>query len=788
MTTKSLDLSALVSTRLTSYNWATPAKKYRALVLKICRNDAKLGFLTDCKKCNVFPMSIWRLRLPQGCASLLPKLRAVCLRKAIRSTRRRRFYLLKVLIELENEMYELGPQVLKEANLRVVGLANQVSVRLRKRYKKKMDWIKMHQECRKTQLNPTIICWDDITLPTCLKEACKYGPKYAPPPKLAPGKIMPEVEHAIEGLSKIKKEMFRWEVALKIKQDYSKRDCDTIWASIKKSREWLKGNSLVLTRADKSKDLVVMKRSTYDDFLLKYISDTNCIKAHARALERQQARVKRFANTPLAKELGLTKIIVHAPSAPRLFGFAKIHKKDKSLRPVVDKGCAPTILLERLLNEFIHKYSPPHRYSVKQPLELIRKMANIKSQEVKYMTVLDFKALYPSILLEPCFCHLRDFLLSKIKHPEKKRKHILELTHLATFSSIFNFKGVTYTQQKGVAMGSPMAGTLCEMVLRTLENTIVPSYEKQILLYARYVDDVVILWSVKPNLQHFIKSVNDNKFGLEIELEQESNTCIHFLDLYIQIDSKGNFLTKVYRKPTYNPIFIPWNSHDPPKYKLAAFRALIARAYSHCSSTQDRNEELCYINKLAKRHGINTKAIKSLCKTRSKMRSLQNTEEFTTMEYKASLSNVYRRIGAATKKRIIYKRSPTIYQLLRADKDAVDKNTIPGVYRIPVTDTRRQNMMFYIGATGRSIKQRLLEHQRNIRKEQPCTALATYVLVDPQEVKAEWDRAKLIQIVRDKKHLRYAEAWHICKTSQKGLAINFRDASKVSAAWRTCIL
>ncbi|XP_023243297.1 KN motif and ankyrin repeat domain-containing protein 1-like [Centruroides sculpturatus] len=114
-----------------------------------------------------------------------------------------------------------------------------------------------------------------------------------------------------------------------------------------------------------------------------------------------------------------------------------------------------------------------------------------------------------------------------------------------------------------------------------------------------------------------------------------------------------------------------------------------------------------------------------------------------------------------------------------ADKDSVDKNALPGVYRIPVTDTRRQNMMFYIGATGRSLKERMAEHQRNIRSEQPCTALAAYVLADPQEVKAEWDQARLIQIVRNKKHLQYAEAWHICKASQKGLAINFRDSSKV---------
>ncbi|XP_067119191.1 uncharacterized protein [Centruroides vittatus] len=596
---------------------------------------------------------------------------------------------------------------------------------------------------------------------------------------------MPEIEQAIEGLSEIKKETFRWEVAFKIKHANSKKDSDPIWYYIRKTKEWLKANNIVLTRADKSKDLVVMNRSTYDNLMLKYIKDTQCITAHPSAIEKLQARIKKFAITPLAKELGLTKVVVHSPSIPRLFGFAKTHKKDKALRPVVDKGCAPTILLERLVNGFVNKYLPQSPYSIKQPLDLLQKMANMNPQEIKYMTVLDFKALYPSVKLEPCFCHLRDFLLTVIKSPEKKRKQILEMAHLTTFSSIFSFNGIAYTQQKGVAMGSPLAGTLCEMVLRTLENALLPKYATQILTYARYVDDVVVFWNVKPNLHQFITDINDNKFGLEIELEQENDKLIHFLDLSIQLDSQGAFRTKVYRKPTYNPIFIPWNSHDPPTYKLAAFRALAARAHTHCSSTQDKNEEMNYIIKLAQKNGISPKAVTSEITTRNKERNLLNTEEFTLMEYRAELGSIYRRIGTATNKRIIYKRNPTIYQLLRADKDAMDTNSLPGVYRIPITDTRRQNKLFYIGATRRSLKERLAEHQRNIRSEQPCTALATYVLADPQEVQAEWAQARLVQTVRNVKHLRYTEAWHICKASQKGQSINFREASKISAAWRS---
>ncbi|XP_023238546.1 uncharacterized protein LOC111637305 [Centruroides sculpturatus] len=213
-------------------------------------------------------------------------------------------------------------------------------------------------------------------------------------------------------------------------------------------------------------------------------------------------------------------------------------------------------------------------------------------------------------------------------------------------------------------MGSPLAGMLCEMILATLENALLPKYEVQMIMHVRYVDDVLIFWNAKPNIQSFIKDIIDNRFGLEIELEQENDKTIHFLDLYIQINSSGGFTTKVYRNPSYNPTFISWISHDPPAYKMAAFRALIARAYSHCSNTKDRTDELNYMYNLARKYGINVNAIISKSIKRLKKRSLPNNEGIITMDYNASMTNIFQRIGKAKKKRILYKRTPTTYQLL----------------------------------------------------------------------------------------------------------------------------
>ncbi|XP_023233804.1 uncharacterized protein LOC111633468 [Centruroides sculpturatus] len=407
------------------------------------------------------------------------------------------------------------------------------------------------------------------------------------------------------------------------------------------------------------------------------------------------------------------------------------------------------------------------------------------------MTVLDFKAMYPSVKLEPCFCHLRDFLLGNVKNAVKLRKQILELAHLATFSSLFAFDGTAYSQLRGVPMGSPVSGLLCEMVIRSLENNVLQKYEDNMIMYARYVDDVFIIWNNKPDIRQFIGDINSNIYGLELELEQQNQKRIHFLDIEIEVDEEGVINTKVYRKPTYVPDLIPWFSHDPTSYKLAAFRALIKRAYTHCSRIYDTRKELEYIEKLARDVGIKENKIKALIRAEkegNKSKVKREKKEFTVMEYRAQLSNIYRKIGIESNKKIAYKRNTTIFQMLRNDKTPVDRRLIPGVYRIPLYDRRLNKELYYIGATKRSLNERLKEHKKNVSFKQPVTALANYAIADPTEIDIKWSKADVIQKVKNIKHLKYAEAWHIYKSKEKGRNINFRESNKIASAWKAATL
>ncbi|XP_023212323.1 uncharacterized protein LOC111615156 [Centruroides sculpturatus] len=184
----------------------------------------------------------------------------------------------------------------------------------------------------------------------------------------------------------------------------------------------------------------------------------------------------------------------------------------------------------------------------------------------------------------------------------------------------------------------------------------------------------------------------------------------------IEVEKGGEISTKVYRKATYNLLLIPWTSHNLASYKIAAFWELIERAYTHCNKPQDRIKELDHIKELARQCGISQNMIKAIINKRridnNEGNEQERIKEYTVMEYMESNS------------------IPDAMHRQGRHRSEADSR----IYRIPVLDKRRQKELYYIGASGRSLKERLKEHKRNVQNEQPVTTLATYVIADLTEV------------------------------------------------------
>ncbi|XP_023217921.1 uncharacterized protein LOC111620258 [Centruroides sculpturatus] len=589
---------------------------------------------------------------------------------------------------MEDDIFEKNPDILASINLRVVGLTDRLSISLKKKYMKKLLWISKKQPSKlKSILKPTpYILWDQIQLPQCVKQVLEKGPNYAPDNTRNWRGVVAEVERGIVGMCEVDKDYYRWKTAFKTEK-HSMRQGKEL--SINQAKKWLNRNDIVVTRADKSKHLVLMKKQRYIEALDDYIKKTECEEVDRGIVERVDRKLRRLEKSPIASLFPFLKgAHITCPSVPRLFGFAKTHKNSKEIRPVVEKCKGPTYILEKRMHRHLTQLIENYQFVTKDPFSLVKDLQDLSLMDNEIGTVMDFESMFPSINLTSCFQELVNLLCELQPKAYEHKKDLEIMVDLICFQSFFIFQGKVYKQLRGVPMGSPMSGLLCELVLKKLESMTLISYNEYIIMYKRYVDDVLIIWKNDAMIKRFLCQVNSNQHGLKLNLEQISNKELHFLDVSIEFKN-GALCTKIYIKPTHDPMYIPANSNDPTVYKLSAFRALIRRAFLYCSNVIDTMNELCRIKKVAKELGFGVRSIERL-------------------------------IEAYVKPKSSSKKKPEagVYRLIRNDKERIDDNEQAGVYAIPYKNDQLGIDKDYVGVTNRNLREQEKGYMEALGKEE----------------------------------------------------------------------
>lgn len=81
----------------------------------------------------------------------------------------------------------------------------------------------------------------------------------------------------------------------------------------------------------------------------------------------------------------------------------------------------------------------------------------------------------------------------------------------------------------------------------------------------------------------------DESLGLTLIKQRESESQIEFLDINIKLQ-EGEYVLLIFIENTYIPLFIRAEAKEPWSFKLAAFRALLNRVYTHCILTEDKQK------------------------------------------------------------------------------------------------------------------------------------------------------------------------------------------------------
>ena len=148
--------------------------------------------------------------------------------------------------------------------------------------------------------------------------------------------------------------------------------------------------------------------------------------------------------------------------------------------------------------------------------------------------------------------------------------------------------GRHFIQVGGTAIGTKVALSFANtfMIMGWFEDQFVYIYQKQPLLWIRYIDDIFQIWTYgidefRKFEQHLNPSVDSIKFETYI-LEKK----VHFLDVTIKLE-KGNLETSLYNKPTDAHNYFSLKSCHPQNCKEAIPYSQFLRVRKLCSNDDD---------------------------------------------------------------------------------------------------------------------------------------------------------------------------------------------------------
>ena len=157
---------------------------------------------------------------------------------------------------------------------------------------------------------------------------------------------------------------------------------------------------------------------------------------------------------------------------------------------------------------------------------------------------------------------------------------IMELLEFVVTTTYFTFRGVTYQQRFGTAMGSPVSPIIANLYMEWLEQRAIATAPVNCRprLWKRFVDDTLemIKGGSVTQLTEHLNSV-DSTGSIRFTYEEETEGQIPFLDTLLIRKKDGNVKLLVYWKKTHTDQYLNFMSHHPLHQKLGVIMTLFNR-------------------------------------------------------------------------------------------------------------------------------------------------------------------------------------------------------------------
>jgi hypothetical protein len=167
-------------------------------------------------------------------------------------------------------------------------------------------------------------------------------------------------------------------------------------------------------------------------------------------------------------------------------------------------------------------------------LQLVKELGDIPDSSL--FVTLDVAALYPSIHIDLGLKSAREtFGASRPgQNVKPTNETLMKFLEAVLRKNNFTFNGNHYLQISGTAIGMMVAPSFGNRFLNDFEKQFVYTYQKQPLVWWRYIDDVFVVWTnSRDDLEDFVEHLNTRLPTIKFSLEISENE-IAFLDTLVK--------------------------------------------------------------------------------------------------------------------------------------------------------------------------------------------------------------------------------------------------------------
>jgi hypothetical protein len=278
---------------------------------------------------------------------------------------------------------------------------------------------------------------------------------------------------------------------------------------------------------------------------------------------------------------------------PYFYLLMKVQKTPLKTRPIV--SCAGSFLyaLGVWVDDKLQAYAKKQKSYFKSSFDLKQELTTIVVPDNAVLFTSDAISMYTNIPTTIALNVISGYLhRTGAQFSAIPARTLVEALKLVMENNIIQFGDTHWRQRTGAAMGTPPAPPYATLYYALFENILLDEYGANLLLYRRFIDDVLGIW-VPTTADPAVDAATFDDFanrmnawpGLTWETSDRTPSVV-FMDLTIRIEGR-RITTSLYSKPLNLYLYIPPMSSHPPGVLSGLISGVIFRIYTLCSEKPD---------------------------------------------------------------------------------------------------------------------------------------------------------------------------------------------------------